>query len=176
MIATSVTALDVHDVSRACRTYGIGRFYVTTPLKAQQELVKRIFRHWVEGPGGELNPSRKKALARLRVTDTLENVLQEFRGAGKEIRTVATGAKKTRGSLPYSEFWKKTKNDENLLFVFGTGWGLERSLVRNADYILDPVVGVGSFNHLPVRSAVSIILDRLFGREGMRSVERRSKP
>ena len=33
-----------------------------------------------------------------------------------------------------------------------------------ADYLLDPVEGYTDYNHLSVRSAVAIILDRLAGR------------
>lgn len=164
MVTTSVTALDIHDLSRVSRTYGVSRFYVSTPLKAQQELVKRISRHWVEGIGGEINPSRKTALSRVRVVDTVQNILREFAKRGKSVRTVATGARKSKGSLTYPEFLKRTGKEKNLLFLFGTGWGLERSLVEQADFKLDPICGISNYNHLPVRSAVAVILDRLYGR------------
>jgi hypothetical protein len=32
------------------------------------------------------------------------------------------------------------------------------------DYILDPIEGVGDYNHLPVRAAAAIIIDRLLSR------------
>jgi hypothetical protein len=35
--------------------------------------------------------------------------------------------------------------------------------MAHADYILDPLAGAGTYNHLSVRSAVAIILDRLLG-------------
>ena len=47
------------------------------------------------------------------------------------------------------------------LFLFGTGWGLESHIKRSADYVLEPIVGAGKFNHLSVRSAAAIILDKL---------------
>jgi hypothetical protein len=164
VVTTSVTTLDVHDLSRVCRTYGFSRLYVSTPLKAQQELVKRISRHWVEGAGAELNPSRKSALARVRVADTVQNILLEFEKAGESVRTVATGARKRKGSLTVRDFLKRTAREKHLLFLFGTGWGLERSLLDQADFTLDPIYGTGHYNHLPVRSAVAILLDRLYGR------------
>jgi hypothetical protein len=40
---------------------------------------------------------------------------------------------------------------------------LEKNLVQNADHALLPIEGVNGFNHLPVRGAISIILDRLLG-------------
>ena len=48
--------------------------------------------------------------------------------------------------------------------LFGTGWGLEKSILNEADYVLDSVEGIGEYNHLPVRAAIAIILDRLIAR------------
>jgi len=36
-------------------------------------------------------------------------------------------------------------------------------LMARCDYILEPVSGASDYNHLSVRSAVSIIMDRLLG-------------
>ena len=56
-----------------------------------------------------------------------------------------------------------TLKDGHHLLIFGTGWGLEKSIVRRADYALSPIDGVQEYNHLPVRAAIAIILDRLLG-------------
>jgi hypothetical protein len=48
------------------------------------------------------------------------------------------------------------------LMLFGTGWGLTREVKDGSDYVLAPIEGKG-YNHLSVRSAVAIILDRLLG-------------
>jgi hypothetical protein len=48
------------------------------------------------------------------------------------------------------------------LLVFGTGWGLSEEIMQGADYTLKPVSGYTGYNHLSVRSAAAIILDRLF--------------
>ena len=53
--------------------------------------------------------------------------------------------------------------DKPVLIIFGTGWGLTKSTLESADYILKPVGGYSEYNHLSVRSAVAIILDRLLG-------------
>jgi hypothetical protein len=47
------------------------------------------------------------------------------------------------------------------VLLFGTGWGLTREFLASCDYMLKPIEGLGGYNHLPVRSAVAIILDRL---------------
>jgi len=56
------------------------------------------------------------------------------------------------------------KKGKPILLLFGTGWGLEKNIIKEADYVLDPVEGVGEYNHLPVRAAIAIILDRLIAR------------
>ena len=54
-------------------------------------------------------------------------------------------------------------SNQPYLLIFGTGWGLTETVFSRADVVLEPVRGPGSYNHLSVRSAVAIILDRLFG-------------
>ncbi|HEY6838272.1 MAG TPA: RNA methyltransferase, partial [Geobacteraceae bacterium] len=53
--------------------------------------------------------------------------------------------------------------EQPYLLVFGTGWGLTEELFERADLVLRPIKGPGSYNHLSVRSAAAIILDRLLG-------------
>ena len=78
VIVSSVTTLDVHDISRVCRTYGVGTFYVITPLKTQQELVERLVSHWLTGHGAEYNPTRKEALLKTVVKNNLDEVVKEI--------------------------------------------------------------------------------------------------
>ena len=42
VVATAVTNLDLHDIARAARTYGLFRYYVVTPVSEQRELAERI--------------------------------------------------------------------------------------------------------------------------------------
>ena len=58
---------------------------------------------------------------------------------------------------------KFLSNNEPILIVFGTGWGLTDDILNKSDYILKPIDGYNEYNHLSVRSAVAIILDKLFG-------------
>ena len=64
----------------------------------------------------------------------------------------------------YSDIKRKlTTDDTPYLFLFGTGCGLAKEVLDNSDYILKPVGSYYDYNHLSVRSAVAIILDRIFG-------------
>jgi hypothetical protein len=51
------------------------------------------------------------------------------------------------------------------LLILGTGWGLSKNFMAEADYVLDPVLGNTDYNHLSVRSAAAVILDRIFGKK-----------
>ena len=164
VVVSSVTTLDVHDISRVCRTYGVGTFYVITPLKTQQELVERLVGHWLKGYGAEYNPTRKEALLKTVVKNNLDDAVKEItEQSGKKPRIVVTGAKKAPKSIGYEALKNELKQGDPTLMVFGTGWGLEKNLVQSADHALLPIEGVNGFNHLPVRGAVAIILDRLLG-------------
>ena len=167
VVASSVTTLDVHDISRVCRTFGVGSFFVVTPLKTQQELVERLVGHWLEGHGAEYNPTRKEALLKTRVTKSLDAAVAEVtKQCGKKPQVVVTGAKQVPNSIGYEDLKKKLHAEDPTLLVFGTGWGLEKNLIQSADYVLEPIEGNNGFNHLPVRGAIAIILDRLLGRGG----------
>ncbi len=50
------------------------------------------------------------------------------------------------------------------LLIFGTAWGLSKNLIKSANYRLEPITGITEYNHLSVRSAAAIILDRLLQR------------
>ena len=164
VVVSSVTTLDVHDISRVCRTYGVGTFYVVTPLKTQQELVERLVGHWLKGHGAEYNPTRKEALLKTVVKNNLDDAVKDItKQCGKKPRIVVTGAKEAPKSIGYAALKDELKQGDPTLLVFGTGWGLEKNLVQSADHALLPIEGVNGFNHLPVRGAISIILDRLLG-------------
>ena len=51
-----------------------------------------------------------------------------------------------------------------VLILLGTGFGLAPAVRERADLALEAIRGPGDYNHLSVRAAASIILDRLRGR------------
>lgn len=163
-IASAVTNLDLHDISRAVKTYGVKRFYVITPLEDQKELVKKIIAHWTHGAGAEYNAFRKEALDLIYIEDSLESVYDHIHVAGNgRPKTVMTSSRCFSRSVNYKDFKDMLKDGEPYLLVFGTAWGLSDTLLASADYILKPIQGNTGYNHLSVRSAVAVILDRLLG-------------
>ena len=166
VIASAVTNLDLHDISRAAKTYGVKGFYVSTRLADQIELTKRIVGHWTSGAGADYNPARRSALELIRIKASLEDVVSHIgKQEGIRPRTIATCARKFETAISYEKMRGVLSNGKPHLLVFGTAWGLSEETIQGADYILEPVAGNTAYNHLSVRSAASIILDRLVGRQ-----------
>jgi hypothetical protein len=163
-IAAAVTSLDLHDIARAAKTYGVDAFYVVTPLEDQQELVREIIDHWVTGVGAQYNPDRKAALALIRMKASLEEALEEIQAAaGAKPQVVVTSARMDKSDLSHAGLRGLVQGERPVVLVFGTAWGLAPQALEQADFRLAPIPGAGGYNHLSVRSAVSIILDRALG-------------
>jgi len=173
VVAAAVTNLDVHDIARCARTYSLGGFFVITPLESQAELAKRIIWHWVEGAGSSYNPTRKEPLSLVEVIQSIDEADRKLsRLYGKNAKRIATGASAHPGNIGF-ELLKGLIEDRKtpFLILFGTGWGLTQEVKESSDYVLAPIrgereageIGGTRYNHLSVRSAVAIILDRLLG-------------
>jgi hypothetical protein len=165
VVTTAVTNLDIHDIARAARTFDLCGYYVVTPIEDQQALVERVRSHWIEGWGAGYNPRRKDALELLRIATGLDQAIADMTGTfGVEPRLVVTGAKGYPGAVSSAQLRRSLEEtDHPHLLLFGTGWGLTEQIFERADIVLEPITGAGDYNHLSVRSAVSIYLDRLFG-------------
>ncbi|HEX9079830.1 MAG TPA: RNA methyltransferase [Desulfuromonadaceae bacterium] len=165
VVTTALTNLDLHDIARSSRTYGLERFYIVTPSAGQRALAERIAGHWQEGWGAAYNPDRKEALDIVRICPTLETAVADFKsGFDNPVTTVITGAAPRPGAIEFATLRQLLdKGDRPYLLLLGTGWGLTEECFAAADIILEPIAGTGSYNHLSVRSATAIMLDRLRG-------------
>ncbi|WP_035273886.1 RNA methyltransferase [Desulfogranum japonicum] len=165
IIGSAVTNLDIHDIARACKTFGVHRYWIVTPFDEQQKLVGEITRHWTSGYGAKANPDRQNALELVHVRTSIDEVVDEMQGYyGVNPQTIVTCASPQANMLGYDEVKKNITEDRPVLLMFGTAWGLAPEMMHKADATLPPIRGEGEFNHLSVRSAVSIILDRLLGK------------
>lgn len=161
-IGSALTTIDLHDIARASITFGIRGFYVITPYEEQATLATQVIDHWTKGVGGKLNPDRKKALELIRVAKTFEEAVSSIEQERKQtVVTIATSAKKIPHSITTGVLRKKLENKASHVLIFGTAWGLADELIDICDFILDPIYGDTDYNHLSVRSAVSIYLDRI---------------
>lgn len=160
-VATAITNLDLHDISRSCRTYSVENYYVVTPIAAQREIASRVINHWMDGFGSTYNPNRMEAFSHTMLMDSLsEAVLDIEKRHKKRPLIVATTARPDRATIT-AKHLGVISEEQPVLIIFGTGWGFVDEVLETADYILEPIEGVGEFNHLSVRSAVAILLDRI---------------
>lgn len=161
LVTTAVTNLDIHDIARTARTFGVSRFYVVTPAAEQRVLVGRILDHWCSGFGAGYNPDRGEALSLVCCVETVDEALQRWaEETGEEPAVVLTSAR--QGDLGI-QACREMANRSPLLLLFGTGWGMAPELFQRGWPALEPIRGSGDYNHLPVRAAAAIILDRLRG-------------
>jgi hypothetical protein len=164
VVATSVTNLDIHDIARACKTYGLGGYFLVHPVDAQRELCNRIVAHWQDPKGREQNDSRSAALELVRVVSSIEEAIENIaQRHGMPPLLVATSAKSYPGALTAAALRQdEALEGRPLLLLFGTGWGLVSSWIERSDRLLLPIRSTGTYNHLSVRTAAGIFLDRLF--------------
>jgi hypothetical protein len=177
IVTTAVTNLDIHDISRSCRTFGVKQYVLITPIVSQQQLVRRILGHWQEGPSKQWHPDRAEALSRVTVESSFEDwMVQLEKEHGQKPEVVLTDAAQLERAISYADYRRELEERSKLpnpcpvVIVFGTGWGVDKSFHPAVDRILAPIHGpegpqeLGGYNHLSVRSAAAIILDRLFGK------------
>lgn len=163
-IGSAVTNLDLHDIARAGRTFGVDTLYIVTPFADQQALVEEILAHWQKGYGAAYNPKRGEALSLVRLCPDLAGLYEKTALKwGQRPRVLATSAKAQAAGLSFAEARRRVFSGEPHLILFGTGWGLAPEVFAGVDAPLPPIVGCGEYNHLSVRSAAAIMLDRLLG-------------
>jgi hypothetical protein len=163
IVATALTSLNVPDIARTARTYGVSRYYVVTPLESQRRIAERLRSFWLEE---EERSNRREAVALVAVREELEECYEEI--AQAEGRPPLLWGTSARSDLPYPRVnWDEARallRERPILLMFGTGNGMAEELLAACDALLPPV-RARRYNYLSVRAAVAIILDRLKGEE-----------
>ena len=163
VVTTCVTSFDISDIARSCCTYGIKKYFIVNPISGQRQFAERILDHWKDDESLIFNSTRVEALNLISVKKELKEVIDEVSKNGSPI-VVATSARQ-KGTYPYSELREEMKKSKRpYLILLGTGSGLCEEVIDGADIVLSPIVGRTDYNHLSVRSAAAIIMDRLFGK------------
>jgi hypothetical protein len=166
VVTSCVTNLDLHDIARVARTFELAGFFVVHPVPSQEALIRRIVRHWQEGFGAAYNDTRKEAFGIMTHCHSLLEAVEHIEKVwdGKTPRLVVTSAGRHAWTVSFDELRSQVEAaSEPCLLLFGTGWGVTEKIVAAADEVLEPIRGSGRYNHLSVRSAVSIVIDRLVG-------------
>jgi len=116
-------------------------------LKDQQTILETLVRHWTEGPGGVSNPDRAEAFSLVRMGQ----------------RPVLLGTSARDNGVMTPQAVRDLLVDRPVLLLFGTGHGMAPEILDACDGILRPLRWMDAYNHLPVRGAVAITLDRVLG-------------
>ncbi len=164
-VQTAVTNLDIHDIARSAETYGVKRYFLITPDKTQKEHVGKVAVFWQSTAGRTYNRDRSEALEILEITDSIEASVMLIT-TQEDVRpiVISTTARIMENQLSHDKLRLLYLQDRPLLLLFGTGHGLADEVHAGADRILQPITGLGRYNHLSVRSAVAIVLDRMTSR------------
>jgi hypothetical protein len=165
IVTTAVTNMDIHDIARTACTYGVRGFFVVTPIRALRALSEKIIDHWETGFGSTYNLTRKEALALVRIETDLDGAIVAIeRETGQCPSIIVTSARPSPDAIRFDALRAHlTATPGPHLLIFGTGWGLAPEVLARADLRLEPVFGPTAYNHLSVRSAAAVILDRLYG-------------
>ena len=162
-VTSSLTVIDVHDIARSSKTYGVQTTYIAHPSAALRKLSRVLKHHWEEGFGATYNPNRKDALEIIEIVTDLDEAIMKIDLANGVLPTlVATSAKAGGKRVSFGEFREILHTDDKpYLLMLGTGWGMSDQLLERAQLFLEPINGPCEYNHLSVRSACAIMLDRL---------------
>jgi hypothetical protein len=165
IVTSAITSLDLHDIARSARTYGATAFFVVHPVPDQREFAGRVLEHWQTGYGRQFDSRRQEALGLIRVVTNLDEAIVEAEQiAGARPLIVYTSARAS-GGVSYAAMRARLEREDcgPVMLLFGTGFGMAPAMLERADLVLAPVLGPGQYNHLSVRAAAGIILDRLRG-------------
>ena len=122
--------------------------------------------HWTSGWGADYNPDRREAFSTLKIFASVQKAVAWAEEKEKKpVFKIATTAKRHAGAQHWLTLKREIlRRDHSPLIIFGTGWGLHDEVMETADAVMTPICGgKDGWNHLSVRSAVSITLDRFFG-------------
>jgi hypothetical protein len=167
VVTTSLTNFDIHDLARSSLTYGLAGYHIVTPITSQRDKAAHIAQLWIDDAHGE---HRARALALVRTAASIEDVIAEIdatHGAAPVVVATSARASSFPGAQrrsPAELAAEAAVNPAPLLVLLGTGWGLADALIPSVSRVLAPIEGTSDWNHLSVRSAGAILLDRLFGR------------
>jgi hypothetical protein len=148
-------------------TFGIELCYIVTPLLRQRQITEQLIHHWQQGYGATYNPLRGEALKKVAIRNDLDEMLTEIRQDGEPIIIGTSSLEREQKAIGYDGLLRWIRREERpFLLLFGTGWGLTEETVGLCQKMLMPIKGAAEYNHLSLRVAVGIILDRIFGKRG----------
>jgi hypothetical protein len=131
----------------------------------QREFAIRVLDHWRLDYGRLYDSRRREALDLVEVVEDLDAALKAAEIVAKTSPLLVYTSARESGGASYEELRSKVENPGGppMMLMFGTGFGLAPAMRERAGIVLNAVRGPGQYNHLSVRAAASVILDRLAG-------------
>lgn len=164
-ISTALTNLDIHDIARSSCSYGLGGFFVVTPIEDQRQILREVLAHWVSGPGSKSNPDRQRALSNVLGAASLEEAVTAVKQRCGELPLLWSSSAQGENTISFDEAAKFLYTRPAMLLL-GTGHGLAPEITEKCDAQLPPLRWAAPYNHLSVRSAAAVMLDRILGEFG----------
>lgn len=159
-IASVIDEFDVFDGGRLALTYAIPTLYVVNPVPAQREKAERIIAH---AKSDARDAARGRMDALLWCASLEEAIADASRPEPPWV--VATSAVRREPSASFAQVRERVQSGGDVLLVIGKAWGLAPSVLARCDAQLHPIDAGSGFNHLSVRSAMAILLDRLMAKD-----------
>lgn len=165
--SSSLTNLDVHDISRISRSYGMGPFFVLLAMQEQLDILEDILRHWRNAANPESHADRKKALELIcpvRNFTELEAKAYEYFGCKAQFIASSAAWPDKKSSIPLlsPEELRSLCEKGPAIILLGTARGLDLKSLPFSFQLLRPLRFLDE-NHLSVRAAAAIMADRILG-------------
>lgn len=158
-IASVIDEFDVFDGGRLALTYGIPTLYVVNPVPAQRDKAQRVIAH----AKSEEREAARGRMDALIWCATLEDAIADA-SRPRAPFLVATSAVAREPSESVDGVRGRLAAGDDVLLVIGKAWGLAPSVLQRCDAQLQPIDAGTGFNHLSVRAAMAILIDRIRGR------------
>jgi len=165
-VTSAITSLDIHDIARASRTYDVRGVFIVHPIPEQRKFAASVIDHWRFDFGRTHDSRRREALERVQIVAVLDDAIAAAAQISAARPLVVHTSARTEGGTSYADLRKQLEAPDAppMIILLGTGFGMSPEVADRADVVLAPIVGPGDYNHLSVRSAAGIILDRLRGK------------
>ena len=161
-VAVSLTNLDIHDIARCSCSYGMGGAFIVTPLTDQKRLLDEIITHWTSGAGGQSNPHRAMAFESIIPVNCVEEAVEEISQICGQPPYLLASSAQGPGDVSFTEV-RRFLGQRPVLLLLGTSQGLSPLVLKQCQGMLPPLRYLDSYNHLSVRMAGAIIIDRILG-------------
>lgn len=159
VITATIDHFDVFDASRLSMAYPIGTVFIVNPEPSQRALAERLIAH---GTDAHRSEDRAGVTHKTRWVPDLDAAIEAVREqAGRAPRTVATSAQPHPRAIEFAELRLLLQRGDPHLLLLGKASGLAEDLLARADLRLRPIDAGTGWNHLSVRSALAIMIDRL---------------